>query len=338
MLARPGGKLRSKPALIAMDMSVGVELGQFALGLLLLVLGADSFVRGASGLAIRFGISPFVVGLVLVGLGTSAPELSVNLTAAFAGRYEMAIGNVVGSNIANIGLILGVSALIAPLAVNARLVRIEVPLVIAVSVGLWLLSLDGLIGRIDAVILLIGLAGLLVLIARDSKRESTQVQDELTEAANTQSGLKLNLIRLVAGLALLLYGSQQMVDAAVNLATLWGMSELMIGLTIVAIGTSLPELAASAMAAWRGHSDIALGNVVGSNLFNILLILGATAAIHPLSVGHSSLRIDLPLMIGFALLLYPIARSGRVVSRNEAVLLLAAYAGFLALQFFLAAG
>ncbi|PKM16316.1 MAG: sodium:calcium antiporter [Gammaproteobacteria bacterium HGW-Gammaproteobacteria-2] len=319
-------------------MSVGVELGQFALGLLLLVLGADSFVRGASGLAIRFGISPFVVGLVLVGLGTSAPELSVNLTAAFAGRYEMAIGNVVGSNIANIGLILGVSALIAPLAVNARLVRIEVPLVIAVSVGLWLLSLDGLIGRIDAVILLIGLAGLLVLIARDSKRESTQVQDELTEAANTQSGLKLNLIRLVAGLALLLYGSQQMVDAAVNLATLWGMSELMIGLTIVAIGTSLPELAASAMAAWRGHSDIALGNVVGSNLFNILLILGATAAIHPLSVGHSSLRIDLPLMIGFALLLYPIARSGRVVSRNEAVLLLAAYAGFLALQFFLAAG
>lgn len=321
-----------------MDMSVGVELGQFALGLLLLVLGADSFVRGASGLAIRFGISPFVVGLVLVGLGTSAPELSVNLTAAFAGRYEMAIGNVVGSNIANIGLILGVSALIAPLAVNARLIRIEVPLVIAVSVGLWLLSLDGLIGRIDAVILLIGLAGLLVLIARDSKLESTQVQDELTEAASTQSGLKLNLIRLVAGLALLLYGSQQMVDAAVNLATLWGMSELMIGLTIVAIGTSLPELAASAMAAWRGHSDIALGNVVGSNLFNILLILGATAAIHPLSVGHSSLRIDLPLMIGFALLLYPIARSGRVVSRNEAVLLLAAYAGFLALQFFLAAG
>jgi len=321
-----------------MDMSVGVELGQFAFGLLLLVLGADSFVRGASGLAIRFGISPFVVGLVLVGLGTSAPELSVNLTAAFAGRYEIAIGNVVGSNIANIGLILGVSALIAPLAVNARLIRIEVPLVIAVSVGLWLLSLDGLIGRIDAVILLIGLAGLLVLIARDSKLESIQVQDELTEAASTQSGLKLNLIRLVAGLALLLYGSQRMVVAAVNLATLWGMSELMIGLTIVAIGTSLPELAASAMAAWRGHSDIALGNVVGSNLFNILLILGATAAIHPLSVGHSSLRIDLPLMIGFALLLYPIARSGRVVSRNEAVLLLAAYAGFLALQFFLAAG
>ncbi|MDP1697565.1 MAG: calcium/sodium antiporter [Xanthomonadaceae bacterium] len=315
-----------------------VELGQFALGLLLLVLGADSFVRGASGLAIRFGISPFVVGLVLVGLGTSAPELSVNLTAAFAGRYEIAIGNVVGSNIANIGLILGVSALIAPLAVNARLIRIEVPLLIAVSVGLWLLSLDGLIGRIDAVILLIGLAGLLVLIARDSKLESTQVQDELTEAASTQTGLKLNLIRLVAGLALLLYGSQQMVDAAVKLATLWGMSELLIGLTIVAIGTSLPELAASAMAAWRGHSDIALGNVVGSNLFNILLILGATAAIHPLSVGHSSLRIDLPLMIGFALLLYPIVRSGRVVSRNEAMLLLLAYAGFLALQFFLAAG
>lgn len=314
-----------------------MELGQFALGLLLLVLGADSFVRGASGLAIRFGISPFVVGLVLVGLGTSAPEFSVNLTAAFAGRYQMAIGNVVGSNIANIGLILGVSALIAPLAVHARLIRIEIPLVIVVSVGLWLLSLDGLIGRFDAVLLLLGLIGLLVLIARDSKREPAEVQAELAEAASTQAGLKLNLIRLIAGLALLLYGSQRMVDAAVNLATLWGMSELLIGLTIVAIGTSLPELAASAVAAWRGHTDIALGNVVGSNLFNILLILGATAAIHPLPVGDASLRIDLPIMIGFALLLYPMARSGRVVSRNEAWLLLLGYAGFLGVQFYLAA-
>jgi len=318
-------------------MQVGMQLGQFALGLLMLVLGADSFVRGASGLAIRFGVSPFVVGLVLVGLGTSAPEFSVNLTAAFDGRYEMAIGNVVGSNIANIGLILGVSALIAPLAVHARLIRIEVPLVVGVSVVLWLLSLDGLIGRFDAALLLLGLVGLLVLIASDAKREPAEVRAELSEAATTQAGLKLNLIRLGAGLALLLFGSQRMVDAAVNLATYWGMSELLIGLTIVAIGTSLPELAASAMAAWRGHTDIALGNVVGSNLFNILMILGVTALVHPLPVGHSSLQVDLPLMIGFSLLLYPIARSGRVVSRNEAATLLAAYAGFLGLQFYLAA-
>lgn len=317
-------------------MPVVMDLGQFALGLLLLVLGADSFVRGASGLAIRFGISPFVVGLVLVGIGTSAPELAVNLTAALAGRYQMAIGNVVGSNIANIGLILGVSALIAPLAVHARLIRIEVPLVIVASVGLWLLSLDGVIGRIDAALLLFGLVALLVFIASDAKREPADVQAELSEAASTQSSLKLNLIRLLAGLALLLYGSQRMVDAAVHLATLWGMSELLIGLTIVAIGTSLPELAASAVAAWRGHTDIALGNVVGSNLFNILLILGATAAVHPLPVGHSSLHVDLPLMIGFALLLYPIARSGRLISRNEAWLLLLAYGGFLGLQFYLA--
>src|SRR3546814_6411112 len=231
----------------------------------------------------------------------------------------------------------GVCELIAPLACHARLIRIEVPLVILVSVGLWLLSLDCLIGRFDAVLLLLGLIGLLVLIASDSKREPAEVQAELAEAASTQAGLKLNLIRLIAGLALLLYGSQRMVDAAVNLATLWGMSELLIGLTIVAIGTSLPELAASAVAAWRGHTDIALGNVVGSNLFNILLILGATAALHPLPVGQASLRIDLPLMIGFALLLYPIARSGRVVSRNEAIVLLVTYAGFLGLQFYLAA-
>lgn len=336
MLARLGRTLRPDPALKALDINIWVQFGQFALGLLLLVLGADSFVRGASGVAIRFGISPFVVGLVLVGLGTSAPELAVNLTAAFDGRYEIAIGNVVGSNIANIGLILGVSALIAPLAVHARLIRIEVPLVIAVSAGLWLLSLDGVIGRFDSAILLLGLVGLLVLIARDSKREPAHVQAELSEAASTQPGLKLNLIRLAAGLALLLYGSQQMVDAAVHLATFWGMSELLIGLTIVAIGTSLPELAASAVAAWRGHADIALGNVVGSNLFNILLILGVTALVHPLPVGASSLHVDLPIMIGFALLLYPIVRSGRVVSRNEAALLLVAYAGFLGLQFYLA--
>lgn len=314
-----------------------VELGQFALGLVMLVLGADSFVRGASGLALRFGISPFVVGLVLVGFGTSAPELSVNLTAAFQGRYALAIGNVIGSNIANIGLILGISALIAPLAMRARLLRIEVPLVIGVSVALWLLALDGVLGRFDAALLLLGFVGLMWVVARAARRESAAVRAELSEAVNTQTDLKRNLIRLGIGLALLLYGSHLMVHAAVGLATMWGISELMIGLTIVAIGTSLPELAASAVAAWRGHTDIAIGNVVGSSLFNILLILGVTAAIHPLPVGGASLRVDLPVMIGFALVLYPMVRGDLVIKRNEGVVLLLAYAGFLGLQFFLAA-
>lgn len=313
-----------------------IDLGHFALGLLLLVLGADSFVRGASGLALRLGVSAFVVGLVLVGFGTSAPELAVNLTAAWHGRYQMAVGNVVGSNVANIGLILGVSALIAPLAVRARLLRIEVPLVVATSIVLWLLALDGTLGRYDAALLLSGFVALLWLVARDAREESAAVRAELSEAATTQTELKRNLLRLAVGLGLLLFGAHKMVGAAVSLATAWGMSELTIGLTVVAIGTSLPELAASAMAVWRGHADLALGNVVGSNLFNLLLILGLTSAVHPLPVGAASLRVDLPLMIGFALLLYPIVRRNMRVDRNEGIVLLVAYVGFLAAQFLIA--
>lgn len=314
-----------------------IDVGQFSIGLLMLVLGADSFVRGASGLALHFGISAFVVGLVLVGFGTSAPELAVNLTAAFRGNYALAVGNVVGSNVANVGLILGASALIAPLAVRARLLRIEVPLVIGVSVVLWLLALDGMLGRLDATLLLSGFVGLLWLVARDARQESAAVRAELSEAATTQSDLKRNLIRLAVGLALLLFGAHKMVTAAVSLASAWGMSEMMIGLTVVAIGTSLPELAASGMAAWRGHTDLALGNVVGSNLFNILLILGITGVIHPLPVGVSALQIDLPLMVVFALGLLLIVRRDMIVSRAEGVALLLAYAAFLALQFVLPA-
>lgn len=313
-----------------------IDLGQFALGLLMLVLGADSFVRGASGLALHFGISAFVVGLVLVGFGTSAPELAVNLTAAWHGRYAMAVGNVIGSNVANVGLILGISALIAPLAVRARLLRIEVPLVIAVSIVLWLLALDGVLGRVDAALLLAGFAGLMWLVARDARMESAAVRAELSEAATTQVDFKRNLIRLAVGLGLLLFGAHRMVNAAVGLATAWGMSDAMIGLTVVAIGTSLPELAASVMAVWRGHTDLALGNVVGSNLFNILLILGLTGAVHPLPVDAASLRVDLPVMIGFAIALYWVVRRDRVVSRREGVGLLVAYAAFLGVQFLLA--
>lgn len=313
-----------------------IDLGQFALGLLMLVLGADSFVRGASGLALHFGISAFVVGLVLVGFGTSAPELAVNLTAAWHGRYAMAVGNVIGSNVANVGLILGISALIAPLAVRARLLRIEVPLVIAVSIALWLLALDGVLGRVDAAMLLAGFAGLMWLVARDARMESAAVRAELSEAATTQVDFKRNLIRLAVGLGLLLFGAHRMVNAAVGLATAWGMSDAMIGLTVVAIGTSLPELAASAMAAWRGHTDLALGNVVGSNLFNILLILGLTGAVHPLPVDAASLRVDLPVMIGFAIALYWVVRRDGVVSRRKGVGLLVAYAAFLGVQFLLA--
>ncbi|MDX2299281.1 MAG: sodium:calcium antiporter, partial [Xanthomonadaceae bacterium] len=187
-----------------------------------------------------------------------------------------------------------------------------------------------------AALLLSGFVALLWLVARDAREESAAVRAELSEAATTQTELKRNLLRLAVGLGLLLFGAHKMVGAAVSLATAWGMSELTIGLTVVAIGTSLPELAASAMAVWRGHADLALGNVVGSNLFNVLLILGLTSAVHPLPVGAASLRVDLPMMIGFALLLYPIVRRNMRVDRNEGIVLLVAYAGFLAVQFLIA--
>jgi cation:H+ antiporter len=312
-------------------------LAGFALGLLLLLLGADSFLKGASGVALRYGISPFVIGLTIVGFGTSAPEMSVNLSAAWRGSYDLALGNVVGSNIANIGLILGCSALVAPLVVQMRLLKVEAPLVIAVGAVLWILCLDGALGRGDALLLLAGFAWLLWYIFRTAREEPDAVQMELAEIADTRPGLARNVLRLIVGLALLVYGAGEMVESAVVMARLWGMTELVIGLTVVAIGTSLPELASSLMAAFRGQSDVALGNVMGSNLFNILLILGATAGLHPLPVASSLLWVDLPVMIGFSVLLYLMLRRDLILQRREGVMLLLLFAVVLCGQVLLAA-
>ena len=317
---------------------MAAALGWFGLGLVLLVLGADSFVKGAAGAALRFGIRPFIVGMVLVGFGTSAPELAVNLTAAWNGNYDLAVGNIVGSNIANIGLILAVCALLAPLLVQMRLLRIETPLLVGVCALLWILCLDGTIGRIDGVVLLAGFAGLMLLVWQDARREPPVVQEELAASAGIAQPLWRNGLRLVVGLGLLLYASMLMVGAAVELAGYWGMSELLVGLTIVAIGTSLPELASSAVAAWRGQTDIAVGNVIGSCLFNILLILGATAMVHPLNVARSLLWVELPAMTAFALALYPLMRGDLTIQRHEGAILLAGFAALLAWQVHLVIG
>ena len=305
-----------------------VSLLWFGLGLTLLILGADWFLRGASGVAIRYGISPFVVGLLIIGFGTSSPELAVNVSAVLRGSYDLALGNVVGSNIANIGLILGLSALLAPLAVHMRLLRIETPLMILVGVLLWVLCLDLRLGRGDGILLLVGFAGLLAYVARTARMESAEVQSEFGDLARTRPGLKRNLAKLAIGLAVLLLGADLMVDSAVTLARLWGWSELVIGLTVVAIGTSLPELASSLLAARRGQTDIAVGNVVGSCLFNILLILGVTATLQPLPVASGMRWVELPVMILFSAALYPILRRGLSVTRAEGALLLLAFVGF----------
>lgn len=300
----------------------------FIAGLVMLLLGADSFLKGASGIALRFGISPFIVGLTIVGFGTSAPELAVNLSAAAKGSFDLALGNVVGSSIANVGLILGASALAAPLVVNMRLLRIEGPLMVVACALLWMLALDGSIGRGDGALLLLGFAAMVVLVIRGARSEPAAVQAELGEFAATRPELGRNLLRLAIGLALLVYGAQQMVDSAITLARMWGWSELLIGLTVVAIGTSLPELASSLLAAYRGQTDVAVGNVVGSNLFNILLILGATAAYHPLPVSAGMRAFELPVMIGFAALALVLMGRRQVITRGEGMLLLACFVAF----------
>lgn len=310
----------------------------FSAGLVMLILGADSFLKGASGLALRLGISPFVVGLTIVGFGTSAPELAVNLSAVGKGSYDLALGNVVGSNISNVGLILGLSALVAPLAVHLRLIRIEGPLMVAAALLLWLLALDGQIGRIDAAILLTGFTGVMTYVAMSARREPKDVKAEFSEFAMTQSDTGRNVFRLVIGLALLVYGAQQMVDSAITLARLWGWSELLIGLTIVAIGTSLPELASSILAVMRGQTDIAVGNVVGSNLFNILLIIGGTAAIHPLPVSVGMRQVELPLMLLFMAAGYIAMGRKQLITRGEGALLLGAFIAYLGWQGFQAMG
>lgn len=304
-----------------------IRLLLLVVGLAMLAVGAELFIRGAVKVARRFGVSPFVIGLTLVGMGTSAPELVVNLSAAFKGTPELAVGNVVGSNIANVGLILGVAALVRTLTAEMRLLKVETPLVVAVSIAAWVMGLDGDIGRWDAAILLVFFTAVMVYIALSAKREPPAVKEEIGKSMPKPERTWVSLLFLVVGLGGLVGGAQLMVDAAVHLAESWGMSKSLIGLTIVAVGTSLPELASSVAAAVRGQSDIAVGNVVGSNLFNLLLILGATAAVSPLPVDDDVKWFDLPVMAGFAVLLLLVLVNGLKVYRWEGAILLASYIG-----------
>lgn len=309
-----------------------LEILWFGIGLALLLWGADVLVKGASGLALRFGVSPFVVGVILVGFGTSAPELTINLTAVAGGFYDLAVGNVVGSNIANIGMVLGASALIAPLTVRMRLLKLETPMLLAVSALFWLMCMDGSIGRIDAGVLLAGFVGMLVVVARDARVEPDGVLEELGDAAREAAAPRLNILRVVLGLILMVFASRLMVDSAVSLAELMGVSQLVVGLTVVAIGTSLPELATSLVATYRGEVDIALGNIIGSCLFNILLIIGVSAAVHPLQVNPELLWVEIPMMLAFAALLFPMMRAGQGIDRRDGVMLLTGFVAFLAFE------
>jgi cation:H+ antiporter len=308
-----------------------IALLQILTGFALLYGAGDLLVRGSSRLALGFGISPLVVGLTVVAFGTSAPELAVSVNAALLGRDDIAIGNVIGSNICNIGLIVGLSGLLRAIQVESQLIRVDMPIMVACSLLLVGLLLDGRISRAEGALLATGIVGYVaftLVMARRQGAASTATTGGLAEAAAARSRRLLSLGLVIAGVAGLTLGARVFVDGAVTIALTLGISTAVIGLTIVAVGTSLPELATSVIAALRREGDIAIGNIVGSNLFNILSILGITALIRPLSIGGVRLA-DVGVMLGFAVAMWLFMAWRSQVTRPEGGILLAAYLGYL---------
>jgi cation:H+ antiporter len=309
-----------------------VEIG---VGLALLVGGGELLVRGAAALASTARISPLVIGLTVVAFGTSAPELAVSVRAAVAGSADLAIGNVVGSNIFNVLFILGISALVVPLVVSSQLIRWDVPVMIAVSLLVLGVGWDGSIDRREGFFLFVGIVAYTWWCVRQSRRESREVQAEFAQEwprTLRPRAIVADLLLIAAGLCLLAFGSRLLIDGSVQIAQSLGVTELVIGLTIVAAGTSLPELVTSIVAAVRGERDIAVGNVVGSNIFNILCVLGVSSIIAPSGVTVSSavLAFDLPVMIAVAVACLPIFFTGHLISRWEGGLFLFYYLAYTA--------
>lgn len=310
-----------------------------AIGLVCLVAGAELLVRGAASIATRLGIAPVVIGLTVVAFGTSAPELAVSVSAGLRGEGEVAFGNVAGSNIVNILLILGGSAVVGGLVVSQRIIRLDIPLLVGVSLGALLLSLDNEIGRLDGILLFAGIVLYTGWLVREARTErdvgvleqyDDAIEDLEVEVVDKPLPVQVGLVAL--GLAILVGGSQLLVGSATDIAEELGVSDLVIGLTVVAVGTSLPELATSLMAAIRGERDIAVGNVVGSNLFNLMSVLGLTGIVSPdpIPVSDASLRIDYPVMLAATIVLLPIVWRGFRIERWEGVVLIAAYLVYVA--------
>lgn len=318
----------------------------FVVGVVALVVGAESLVRGSSRLAARSGLSPVVIGLTVVAFGTSAPELAVSIGAAAGGESEIALGNVIGSNIANVLLVLGLSAVVGGgLVVAQRIVRVDVPIMIVMSALVLVLGLDGRIGRLDGGLFLAILIVYLVWTVRsavgdqDADEDHDGVADAATLASEYSSALGREKIRgsslwrdllyVVGGLALLVVGAQSLVTAATDIARALDISELVIGLTVVAVGTSLPEMATSVVAAARGQRDMAVGNAIGSNLFNILAVLGITGVVSPVIVSSGARGFDLPFMLAVAVACLPIFAEGFILRRWQGAVFLSYYVAYL---------
>ncbi len=308
----------------------------FVLGLIALVAGAELLVRGASKLALAVGISPLVVGLTVVAFGTGSPEMAVSVQSAWSGQVDIALGSVVGSNIFNILFVLGISALITPLLVAHQIIRQEVPIMIGASFLLFALALDGRIGRWDGALMFGLMISYTIFVVRQSRLQSRALQQEYEEeledtvASTWDTHWSVQVALILGGLVLLVIGSNWLVDAAVVFAQHLGVSELVIGLTVVAAGTSLPEIATSVIAALRGERDIAVGNAIGSNIFNILGVLGLASLVAPvgLSVALPVINFDMPVMIAVAVACLPMFFTGNVIARWEGAVFFGYYLAY----------
>jgi cation:H+ antiporter len=309
----------------------------FIAGLIILILGADLLLRGATRLAAALGISPLAIGLTIVAVGTASPEIAVSLQASLHGQADLTLGNVLGSNIFNILFILGMAAIVSPIVISEQLIRMDAPIMLAVSILVLALALDGRLGTVDSLALLACLVTYTVFALRQSRTESKKVQNEYAEEyaekqPRTAKNTVLNILFILAGLGMLAIGSRWLVDSAVAIARALRISELIIGLTVVAIGTSLPEVTTSVIAALKNESDIAVGNAVGSNIFNLLGVLGTGALLAPngISVAARVIRFDFLVMIFVALVSLPIFYLDARISRWEGGLLLSYYVCYMA--------
>jgi cation:H+ antiporter len=306
----------------------------FVVGLAALVAGAEVMVRGATKIASRLGITPILVGLTVVAIGTSMPELAIGVVAASEGSGALAVGNIAGANVISLLLVLGLSALMLPLAIEMRTLRLELPVMAGVAILLWVLAADGVLSRVDGLILVAGALGYTCAVVWSARRETREVANEFVEAypnpATSGRRTALHVGMMLGGIAIIVLGAQLLVDAAVEMARGFGVSDALIGLTVVALGTTAPELVTTVVGTLRGERDIAIGNLLGSCMYNILLILGVICLVpaHGLQLPSALVRVDIPILVAVTLACIPIFISGRRVSRVEGGAMVAAYIAF----------
>ncbi len=311
-----------------MEKQILYSLAVFIIGLIILYLGGEGLVRGSSRLARAMGINPVLIGLTIVAFGTSAPELVVSIIAAFKGSNDLIMGNILGSNIANIGLILGISALIYPIRIKLTLVKVELPFMISISILLLLLSQNLIIEHIEGAILFILLISMIIYSCYDAFKEPKEIEKEFSEFVQVDRSYYKNILYIVFGVIGLSIGAKLLVDSAISIAQSLGVSQALIGITAVAIGTSLPELTTSVIAALKRESGIIIGNIIGSNIFNIG-ILGIISVLKPIEMNQHLLQFEFFIMILFSIILLPIMKTGFKITKTEGLLLLLFYLMFL---------